>query len=120
MMTILPESQGNLLGVQATNQVTGQDYEKILIPRLEAIIQDHGQARFLCYMDSGFRGMQPRAMWDDAVFAVHHRNDFTKVAVVGGKTWIQWAVRLSRRFMRGDMKTFSASQLHEAWQWVTS
>jgi len=28
--------------------------------------------------------------------------------------WIDWAVRLSRRFMRGEMKTFPASCLQEA------
>jgi len=118
MITIIPESQGNVLGVRATERVTGRDYEQILIPRLESVIKEHGKARFLCYMDQGFRGMHAKAVWDDAAFAMHHRNDFAKVAVVGGTWWIDWAVRLGRRFMRGQMRTFPASKLEEAWDWV--
>lgn len=46
MIEVLPESEGNVLGVRADGVLSGSDYEEVLIPRLEAIM-GQGKARFL-------------------------------------------------------------------------
>jgi len=37
MLEILPESQGNILGVKATGKLTKQEFQEVLVPRLKAI-----------------------------------------------------------------------------------
>ena len=38
MFQIISESQGKIIGVRATGKLTDQDYQEVLIPRLEALI----------------------------------------------------------------------------------
>ncbi len=118
MIEVIQESQGQLLGLKASGTVTDADYKNILIPRLEAIIKDHGKARFLFDFDDQFHGYEPAALWDDTVFGVKHKNDFEKIALVGGPKWIEWASRISASFMPGTVKTFTAPQIQEAWSWL--
>lgn len=118
MLEVMQESQGKLLGLKASGTVTDADYKDILIPRLEAIIKEHGKARFLCDFDDQFHGYELAALWDDTVFGLKHKNDFEKVAVVGGPKWVEWATRMGASSMSGAVKTFSAAQIHEAWSWL--
>lgn len=118
MIEVLEESQGRILGVRARGKVTDQDYKEILVPRLEAIIKEFGQARLLFFMGEDFAGYTAGAMWDDARFGLRHKDDFDKVAVVGGVKWIEWAVKLFARLMKGEVKTYSPEQLAEAWAWI--
>jgi len=120
MVQILSESKGNILGIRATGRLTDQDYEEVLIPSLETIIKEHGMARLLCYMDENFSGLEMGAMWDDAKFFLKHKNDFEKMAIVGGRRWIEVMMELFAHFMPGDSKTFTGEQLQEAWDWIRS
>lgn len=118
MIEVLPETHDNVLGFRVEGKLTDADYRDVLIPRFEHVLSSHGKARVLLDMGVGFHGWQPAAVWDDAVFGLKHRNDFEKLAVVGGPQWMAWATRLGAHFMSGELKTFSADQRGEAWDWI--
>ena len=118
MIEILPESSGKLLGVRATDRLTDKDYLEVLIPGLEAVIKKYGKIRLLCFMDEGFDGFTPAAFWDDAKFFLPHKDDFEKMAIVGGRKWIDVMVKLFAHLMKGEVKTYSSEQLQEAWEWI--
>jgi hypothetical protein len=104
MFQIMPESQGKILGVRATGKLTDQDYQEILIPRLEALIKKHGKVRLLCFMDEEFAGLEAGAIWDDAKFFLPHKDDFEKMAIVGGPKWIELIMKLFAPLMKGEHK----------------
>src|SRR5208337_1159153 len=108
---IMPESQGKILGLRASGKLTDQDYQVILIPRLEALIKKHGKVRLLCFMDEEFAGVEAWAIWDDAKFFLPHKDDFEKMAIVGGPKWIELIMKIFAPLMKGEHKTFSAGQL---------
>ena len=120
MLEILPESQQEILMVRATGRLTEKDYQEVLIPRLETLLNEYGKAKFLFFMDEQFQGWELGALWDDAKFGVRHRNDFIKVAVVGGARWVEWGVKLFAPFMEGEVKTFPSDQLPQAVDWIKS
>ena len=120
MIEILPESEGNVLGIRAEDKITDSDYREIFIPQLTKIIEEHGKARVLYYMDSSVTGFEMGAMWQDASFGVKHRNDFDKVAVVGGPRFVEWGTKIAAHFIGGEIKTYGDDQLQEAWSWVKS
>jgi len=120
MIEVLPESAGNVLGVKATGKLTDEDYKKVFIPALERMLKEYGSVKALFYMDPDFKGWDLRALWDDAKFGVKHKDDFEKIAVVGGKKWIDWAVKLDAAFIKGEVKTYSDAELAQAWDWVKS
>jgi hypothetical protein len=118
MIEILPDSRGTILGIRATGKLTDKDYQEVLIPALEGIIRDHGRARFLCHMDKDFDGLEMGAMWDDAKLFLKHKSEFEKMAVVGGRKWIEVMVKLFAHFMVVEVRTFPDEQLQEAWEWI--
>jgi SpoIIAA-like len=118
MITILPESEGNMLGVRATAQLTDADYTDIWVPTMEAIIDKYGKVRALLYMDAEFEGWEASALWDDAKFGLKHNDDFEKIAIVGGPRWVRWSINLLIPFLKCQVKMFRNSQLENAWQWL--
>lgn len=118
MIRILPQSKGDILGVQASDKLSTSDYRDIWIPKLKEIITEHGKVRALLYLDETFQGWEPAAMLYDAQFGITHANDFDKIAIVGGPEWIEWAVKLLGHFIKGKIKTFPGGHLEDAWNWI--
>lgn len=120
MLKISEESEGNILILEAESKLTDEDYKQVFIPRLEAIIQEHGQVRLLLDMGDPFQGWKPKAAWDDAYFGLTHRKDFEKIAVIADRRWVEWAFRLSAPLFPGEKKVFSPSERAEAHRWIKS
>jgi hypothetical protein len=118
VITIMPQSHDNILGVQGTGKVTNQDYLDVLIPQLEEVLKKYGKARFLYYLDEDFTGWEMGAMWEDAKFGLKHKDDFEKIAVVGGPKWIAWGTKLFSYFLEGQVKIFAFEELQAAWDWL--
>jgi hypothetical protein len=120
MIELMPESQGNVAGVKVSGKITAKEYEDTVIARLDAIIKEHGKARFMWYLDEGFQGAEAGAVWDDTKFGFKHRNDFEKLALVGGSKWMDWLTKLAAKIISGETRTFPREQLQEAWDWLKS
>jgi len=121
MIELLPESEGNVLGLRASGKLTAEDYEEFLVPRIEAAAKEYGTVRFLYYLDEEFEGWEPKAMWDDFKVGVGKvKKDFERFALVGGPKWVEWAMKLDNYLMKAEVKTFHIDQLLEAWEWVKS
>ncbi len=117
MIEIL-EQDGNIVCLQATGKLTHDDYQQVLIPRLEQVIKEHGKARILFAMGEEFHGWELEAMWDDAKFGMKHRTDFEKLAVVGSPKWLEWATKIAAIVVSGEVRTFPPGQLAEAQSWI--
>jgi hypothetical protein len=118
MITVLPESEGNVLLLKATGKLTDQDYKEVLIPRLETIIKEHGKARLLLDMGEDFHGWEAGALWDDARFGIEHRKDFEKLGILGGPRWVEWGMKLATVVMTGEIKNFPVTEGDDAMTWI--
>jgi SpoIIAA-like len=118
MFQIMSESAGKIIGVRATGKLTTADYQEVLLPALENAHKQYGKIRLLCFMDENFAGLEPGAMWEDAKFFFPHKDDFEKMAIVGGPKWIEVIMKLFAPLMQGEMKTFPEEHLPEAWEWL--
>ena len=118
MIEVLAQSEGRILGVRLTGSVSDEDYEKVFIPALDKLIKEHGKIRCLYYMDEGFEGWELGAMWDDATYGIRHKDDFDKIAVVGGPKWAEWGTKVAAHLISAEVKTYHAEQLGEAWTWI--
>jgi SpoIIAA-like len=118
MIQIMPESEGKVIGLKTSGKLTDQDYKEVLIPRLEALINQYGKIRLLCLIGEDFAGMEAGAMWDDAKFFMAHTRDFEKMVLVGGSTWMEVMMKLFSPLVTGGIKVFSPDALAEAWVWI--
>ena len=95
MIEIMSETAGSILAIKATEKLTTRDYKEVFIPRLEQLIRVFEKIRVVMYLADNFTGWEIGAAWDDAKFGLQHRNDFEKVALVGGPKWVEWVTKIS-------------------------
>ena len=117
MIEFMKESAGNVVGLRATGTLHEADYEEIL-PKLEALFQEHGKLRMLFYADEAFKGWDISAAWKDTSFGFGHVSDFERLALVGAPEWVVWCVRLSAFLFKGEVRIFKSGEIEDAWNWV--
>ena len=115
---VTSDSKDNFMCFKVTDKLTHNDYQDVLIPTLEAVIKEYGKARMLVDFGNEFHGMEVHAMWDDTKFGLKHRNDFEKIAIVGGPSWAAWAGRLGEAMMDCEVKTFKTDEYANALEWM--
>ena len=94
MLEILPESQANILGVKATGTLTNREFQEVLVPRLKALIQEHGRVRVLFFLDEDIQGWDLEALQQDG-FGREHLQALQRIAVVGAS----WQVSLQMKLI---------------------
>jgi hypothetical protein len=120
MIEIAGGTLENLVMVTAHGKVTGEDYEKVLIPAIELKLKTHKKIRLLYRLDSDFTGFTAEAIWDDAKLGFGHLTAFEAVAVVTDVHWIVDAVKFFSVFLRCPVKVFGNNQVATAMDWVTT
>ncbi len=118
MFEIMANSEGKILGVRATSKLTNRDYREVFTPTLEELFQKYGKIRLLFYMDEDFSGWEMGALWEDAKFDLQHKDDFEKVAVVGGPKWVEWFMKMLAPLSDAQVKIFPPDQVPAAWEWL--
>ena len=117
MLEIMPESQENILGVKATGKLTSQEFQEVLVPRLQAIIQKHGRVRVLFSLDEDFQGWDMEALQQDG-FGRQILKAFQRIAVVGASWQVSLQMKLMALLISGEVRNFSRGSLPEAWTWI--
>ncbi|HLB34310.1 MAG TPA: STAS/SEC14 domain-containing protein [Chthoniobacterales bacterium] len=118
MITIQPETQGKVLVAKASNKLTAEDYETILIPKLQELMAEYEKIRLVIEIDPSFEGWEPSALWDGASFGLGHRKHLERVAIVGAPSWLKTASNFMSHFLPAELKHYDASALQEALAWV--
>ncbi len=118
-VTLLPESDGALVGVRVTGRLRDADYQKLQADLLQRLPAD-GKLRLLTVIDEDFRGWTPKACLDDIAmaFAPWSRR-FEKLALVAGPGLVRWcAEHFPAALLPYPMKVFSPAEIDAAWAWL--
>lgn len=120
MIEMLEGFPDNVVTAAAKGQVTRQDYERDLIPRVNAALARFNKIR--CYYEIGhdFLGFDAGAMWDDAKIGFEHLSRWERVAVVTDIEWIKTAMRFFGFLIPGQYRCFSTAQAAEARKWIAA
>jgi hypothetical protein len=117
MIEILPESAGRFLGLRVRGKLTGEDYQQTLMPRLETIFREQGRVRVLLLLEQDFEGFETQALMGEE-FGRQHRDDFEKIAVVGGSWLLLLELKMMALVFSGEVQNFSREELTQAWDWI--
>ena len=112
----LPE---NVIGFNAIDHVTGDDYEKILIPLVEKKLKKFDKLNLIYHIGEEFEKFEPRAMWDDAKVGFEHIHSWGKIAMVSDVSWIRGMTKFFAFMFPCKVKIFKNDQLDEAVKWVS-
>jgi hypothetical protein len=115
----LPEG---IVGVEAEGKVTAEDYERVLIPAVEAAREAsaEGKVRVLYVLGREFPDYTAGAAWEDTKLGLGHLRSWERIAIVGDSEWLRHAIHGLGWLLPGEVKTFGTDELDRAREWVTS
>lgn len=108
----------HVIGFELSGKVSGEDYEKILMPAVEAATRGNNKIRLLYHVTSEFEKYEFEAMWDDAKVGLGHMGSWEKIAVVTDVDWIRWSVKSFGFAMPGKIRVFEQDGLAAAKDWL--
>ena len=82
MIEIINELPENVVGFRATGKVTKDDYEKFLMPAVDAQAKKFNKINFLLWVDTDVSNYTFGAWVDDALVGLQHLTHWHKVAIV--------------------------------------
>ena len=82
MLTLIPDLPSNVVGVEADGKVTSGDYEKLLVPAVEAALaaSPEGKVRVLYVLHDDFPDYTTGAMWEDTKLGFGHFRAWERIA----------------------------------------
>ena len=109
----------NVVGFRGVGRITSEDYEKVLIPAVEAKLAEGQKVRLLYCLGEDFEGFDAGAMWDDAKVGLRHITSWERIAFVTDVEWLRETVKIFGFVMPGQVRVFKNSELSEAKEWVS-
>lgn len=119
MMEIIPGLPENVVAVTVSGILTGEDYERVLIPAIEDKMQKYGKIRLLYQLSEKYEGFNDRAMMEDARFDVRYLAKFEKIAFVSDVDWIINTIKVLKFVIPGSVRTCRNEALPRAKAWIS-
>ena len=122
VLTRIPGLPATVVGVEARERVTAEDYESVLIPAVEAAAaaSSDGKVRVLYVLGREFPDFTAGAVWADTKLALGPRRRWERIAVVSDAVWLRRAIRVVGWAIPGEVRVYASDQLDDARVWVTS
>ena len=120
MISILENFPETTVAFRCQGRVTREDYEKILIPRVNAALARHGKIRIYYEIGPEFSGIEAGAVWEDTKLGFEHLARWEKLALVTDVEWIRLAVGAFHFLMPGRLRLFHSSESAQARAWVAA
>lgn len=118
MIKLLDGFPEGTVAVSCEGQVTRDDYEKILIPRVNEALARHEKVRIYYEIGPSFSGIDVGAVWEDTKVGFEHLARWERMALVTDVGWIRHAVGAFRFLMPGRLRVFGMAQADEARIWI--
>ena len=118
MVKVINNIGQNVIGFELSSVVSGEDYEKILIPAIKNKLQSSDKMRVLYHVTKDFDSYEFKAMFDDAKAGLEFFSNWEKIAVVSDVEWIINGVKIFGFSIPGKVKTFHNSEIEEAKKWL--
>jgi hypothetical protein len=122
MLTLIEDLPQDVVGVEAHGKVTAEDYERVLVPAVDAASARAGDrgVRLLYVLGHEVPDYTAGAAWEDAKLGLWHLRSWERIAIVGDADWLRHAVHGFGWLMPGEIKVFALEELDIAREWVTS
>ncbi len=120
MIKLFTDYPENVLAFSAEGMITGDDYESVIIPAVEAKLEKEKKVRLLYYIGGEYSGFELKALWDDAKVGFQHLKNWEKIALVSDIKWMQILTKIFGFIIPCPVKVFNNDQFSQAREWVCS
>jgi hypothetical protein len=119
MIELIEGLPAGTLGFRASGQVTASDYERVIVPDVEAAFALNRKLRVLYVTAENFTGFDPGAMWDDLKLGMRHFSGWDRVALVSDVPWLRSTTSAMSFMLPAEIRLFHLSEVDEAKRWIT-
>jgi hypothetical protein len=114
-ITGLPQ---HVVGIRATGEVTKEDMETVLLPKIEELVNRQGKINYILVLETGIQNFTLAAWWDDLKLGLKNFTNWHRIAVVSDQKGVEWFTDLFSYFVPGKSKGFSLEELAHAVEWI--
>ena len=118
MIKTLDGFPDSVIALAAEGRVTTQDYEEVLIPRVNRALAGHGKVRLYYELGGSLDGIDAGAAWEDFRIGLEHFRRWERMAVVTDVHWIRMTLNAFRFVVPGKLRVFDTSHVAEARSWI--
>ncbi|MBY0500403.1 MAG: STAS/SEC14 domain-containing protein [Alphaproteobacteria bacterium] len=118
MYHILPESNGNTIGIRVEGQLSVDDYATLL-PFVTEVIDHHGNIRILSDLRD-FKGTNIRAMAKAICYLYKYASRVEKKVIIADEQWVYNWARLLGPLFKTEVRCYPSSKIERAWEWVSN
>ena len=120
MLEVMNDVPAHVAGFRAKGEVTKDDYEKVLIPAIDALAEKFGKLHFLMVLDTDVKNFTLGAWLDDAKVGIKHITKWHRMAIVTDQKAVEKFSDFFGVLVPGESKGFTHAQLQEAIEWVSA
>jgi hypothetical protein len=108
MIRLLSDMPPGVLGLEAVDDVEREDYERVMVPAIEAAIAEHGKIRLVYVLGREFDEYDSDAVWEDVKLGARHPASFERMALVTDARWAGPALKVFSVLWPGKARAFPA------------
>ncbi|WP_374459779.1 STAS/SEC14 domain-containing protein [Chryseobacterium taeanense] len=120
MITIISEAPENVAAFNATGEVTKEDFENLVIPRVKQKVDQFNELNYLLYLDTDLDNFTMGAWLQDALVGLKNLTKWNRTAIVTDKEGVQNFTDIFSVLMPGEFKSFPKGNLYNALYWCKS
>lgn len=120
MLQFLNNLPENTVGLEVEGEVTKDQYDSVVVPKMEELAKRQGEINYLIILKSGIDSFTAGVWWDDFKMAIKHFNKWKKVAIVSDQSTVRTVTNLFGFTFPGEHRLFQTSQLEEAKSWLAA
>jgi hypothetical protein len=119
MLQFIKDLPNHVVGIRATGEVNKEDYEKVLIPRMEELARRQGEVDYLLVLETDVQNFSAAAWFEDLKLGLKNFTRWRKVAIVTDQKSVIWFSDMFSHLIPGYSRGYQLSELNEAIQWVS-
>lgn len=119
MIQLLQNLPENIVGFQATGDVTETDFKETVLPNVQQLVDKTGKLNYMLVLDTSIKNFTAAAWWQDALLGIKHITKWNRAAIVSDVDAIRTFTAIFSVVIPGEFKGFKHEDLQEAIDWVS-
>jgi hypothetical protein len=119
MIEIIEGLPDGAFGVEAKGKLSPEDYEKVLIPAIQAEFEKHDKLGLVIVIGPDFKGVEAGALWDDAKLGMQHLFAWRRIAIVTDHEWYTHIAGVSAFLTHAEVRVFKLAERDTATAWIS-
>lgn len=109
----------NMVGFRAINEVTEEDYNRVVIPVVKGLISKTDTLNYLLILDTSVSNFTMGAWFKDAVLGIKNLTKWKRAAIVSDVKAVKIFTDIFSVLMPGEFKVFEHKEEQKAIDWVS-